>query len=111
MTGNEQKLLDFLIFYEKENSFPPSYAEMCEHMGMKSKSGPWRVVQQLKEKGLVTQNMHGTRSIVVVKAIADPVYIIAQKVIDSRASDEIDGFVFVSTEILNDLETALVDSD
>ena len=54
MTRRQKQLLDFIIQYQKDNGTTPSYQEMAEGIGIKSKSTVCWMMRNLKEQGFVT---------------------------------------------------------
>ena len=53
LTDRASELLDFLRFCAAEGMSPPTYQEMADNLGLKSKSGIHRLIKQLAERGLV----------------------------------------------------------
>lgn len=47
MTEKQKKLHDFIATFITERGYSPSFAEMANHMNLKSKSGIHRMVQDL----------------------------------------------------------------
>ena len=54
MTDNERKLLNVIEAYHKEHGYMPSYAEMCELTGIKSKSYIKDLMYRLIKKGYIS---------------------------------------------------------
>jgi len=63
MTPRQREAYDFICSYWEEKGHGPSYAQIMEHMGVKSKSGVHRVVKALVDLGLVVQRGRKARSI------------------------------------------------
>lgn len=63
MTTRQLELLDFIKAYIAEHRTPPSYEEMMNAMGLKSKSGIHRIVKALVERGEIVQLRGRARSI------------------------------------------------
>ena len=53
MTKKQLKLLRFIDSFIKENQYSPSYNEMKEHMGLKSKNSIHQTIYILQEMGYV----------------------------------------------------------
>ena len=54
LTFQQEKLLKFIIDYQKENNVTPSFDEMKDGLDLKSKSGIHRIVSALEERGSVS---------------------------------------------------------
>ena len=63
MTKNAKKLLEFLRKYIEKNKISPSYEEMKEHMGLKSKSSIFQYLEYLEELGHIKKDKLKSRSI------------------------------------------------
>lgn len=63
MTKQQAKLLDFIRSEIKTKRVAPSFDEMREHMGLKSKSGIHRLVQGLVSRGQIYIPFNGRRRI------------------------------------------------
>lgn len=68
LTPRMRKLLDFLNGYIVENGFSPSFDEMKDALGLRSKSGVHRLVLSLEERGWVTRLPHRARTLTVNKS-------------------------------------------
>lgn len=66
MTPKEKKLLAFLVSYQAEHGFFPTYLEMAAAMGAKTKSGVHRSVAMLCEKHYITRLPGRPRAMAVV---------------------------------------------
>ena len=65
LTKQQKKLFDFISEKNEKEGVCPSYQEMKDHMGIASKSGIFRIVDVLCEKGLLRKNKYMARSLVV----------------------------------------------
>lgn len=63
LTPMQLKLLDFIIKYIGEKRCSPTYDEMCDGIGMSSKSGINRLVIALSDKGHIRHIPNRARSI------------------------------------------------
>jgi repressor LexA len=71
LTQRQQDLLVFIKSYlEANGGIAPSYGEMCDHLGLVSKSGINRLVRGLEERGVIRRLPHRVRSIIVVEQAA-----------------------------------------
>lgn len=69
MTKRQRDLLLFIQSYSKKNGFCPSFDEMREALGLRSKSGVHRLIKSLEERGHITSLYHRARSIELVTRI------------------------------------------
>jgi repressor LexA len=67
LTSKQQQLLDFIDKNIAETGISPSFDEMREAVGLKSKSGIHRLVQSLTERGFVRQLKNKARALEVVR--------------------------------------------
>lgn len=65
VTQKQHQLFIFLDQHIKENGFSPSYDEMKEHLGLRSKSGINRLLVGLEERGHICRLPGRPRSISV----------------------------------------------
>lgn len=65
LTRQQRRAMDFIFAYVKQHDYAPSYQEIMEAMGLKSKSGVHRIVHALAERGAVEIMPDRARSIVV----------------------------------------------
>lgn len=65
LTKRQRELLLFIKAYQEEHDITPSYQEMMEAVGLKSKSGVSKLVHALKERGMIWFLHNRARSIVV----------------------------------------------
>ena len=69
LTPRQKALLDFIVSYQKEKGYTPTYGEMAVGIGNSAKSlhSAHRLVQQLKDRGYVTSTYGSERSIQVLR--------------------------------------------
>jgi repressor LexA len=83
LTKKQHELLMFLNGRLKESGVSPSYDEMKDALGLKSKSGIHRLITGLEERGFIRRLPHRARALEVVKlpesASAGPLPVIAGK--------------------------------
>jgi len=63
VTPKQKLVLDFINMYIKMKGFPPSYMNIAEGLGLKSKSNIHRLVHELRSKGLLKVKPHVVRSL------------------------------------------------
>lgn len=63
MTPREHKALMFIQTYNLDHGYSPSYVEIAEHMGVKSKSSITRVVRSLIDQGRLQQRHRKARGV------------------------------------------------
>ena len=63
LTKKQKLLLDYLADYEQENGFMPSYQEIGDDMGVRSKATVWEHLKNLKGKGFLNFVKGEARSI------------------------------------------------
>lgn len=65
ITRQQKRLYDFIVSYLGEKGYSPSFDEMNDALGLRSKSGIHRLIVCLEERGKITR-LHGrARSIVI----------------------------------------------
>ena len=69
LTFQQEKLLKFIIDYQKENNVTPSFDEMKDGLDLKSKSGIHRIVSALEERGYIKKLNNRARAIEIVKNV------------------------------------------
>ena len=62
-TEKQKKFMDFLVSYIAEHNISPSYDELKDGLGLKSKSGIHRIAMELIQRGAITQLKNSARSI------------------------------------------------
>jgi repressor LexA len=63
MTAQQKKVYDFIIAFQKLRGITPSYSEIASGLGLKSKSNIWRLVHELRSRGMIKLQPHMARSI------------------------------------------------
>ena len=66
LTRMQRECLLFITEYAKEKGFPPSFEEMKEGLGLKSKSGVHRLIVALEERGHIIRSANRARSVELV---------------------------------------------
>lgn len=66
MTPQQARALAYLRDFTAMNGYCPSYDEIARHIGMKSKTGIYRVVHALEERGHIRRIPNRARAIEVV---------------------------------------------
>jgi repressor LexA len=66
MTEKQKLVYDFIQTFIKMRGFSPSYFEIAQGLGMKSKSNIHRHVHCLRERGLIQIKPHMIRSMMVI---------------------------------------------
>lgn len=66
MTPRQKLVLDFVQTFTKMRGFAPSYSEIAQGLGMRSKSNIHRLVHVLEERGLLQIKPHRIRSLKVI---------------------------------------------
>jgi repressor LexA len=68
LTARQRDLLRYIRDYMNEhNAVSPSYDEMMEAMDLKSKSGIYRLVKRLEERGFIEREEYKARAIKITK--------------------------------------------
>jgi repressor LexA len=74
MTKLQRKLYDFVKEFLDQHGFSPSYSEINDHLGIKSKGGVHRLVTALSDRGFIEYRYGRARSITITnRPIAPPV--------------------------------------
>ena len=68
MTPKQFALFQFVRKYTEENGYAPSFEEMKEFMGLKSKSGIHRLLKELEDQNILKRQPHQTRGLSLPKA-------------------------------------------
>tara|TARA_R100000049_G_C1882043_1_gene38063 strand:- start:204 stop:494 length:291 start_codon:yes stop_codon:yes gene_type:complete len=66
VTIRQKKMLDIIKKYLKTNEHAPSYEELRQLCGLKSKSNVYRYLHCLRERGYITFKDHMKRGIMVL---------------------------------------------
>ena len=53
MTSREQEVYAYIVEYVKVHLYAPSFQDICEATGLKSKSSVYIYIHSLKEKGFI----------------------------------------------------------
>ena len=69
LTFQQEKLLKFIIDYQKLNNVTPSFDEMKDGLDLKSKSGIHRIVSALEERGYIKKLNNRARAIEIIKNV------------------------------------------
>ncbi len=67
LTRKQYELLMFIRQRMKETGIPPSFEEMKEALGLRSKSGIHRLITALEERGFIRRLPHRARALEIVK--------------------------------------------
>lgn len=67
LTTKQHDLLMFIYTRLKETGVPPSFEEMKEALGLKSKSGIHRLITALEERGFLRRLPHRARALEIIK--------------------------------------------
>lgn len=68
MTRRERDLLIFICTFIEERAKAPTYAEMAEGLGLKSRGNTHRLVRKLVDHGYITVEPNCFRSIELIDA-------------------------------------------
>jgi DNA-binding transcriptional regulator YhcF (GntR family) len=71
MTEKQKQVFLFISEYIKNNGFTPSYQEMCDELGIKSKSHIHNIVKNLEQQGYIQSTKGKKRSISIVSQNKD----------------------------------------
>jgi repressor LexA len=71
LTQKQFKLLKFIEDYLNENGLAPSYDEMKEGIGIKSKSGIHALIAGLEERGYLRRLRNKARAIDIIRAAGE----------------------------------------
>jgi SOS-response transcriptional repressor LexA len=63
MTPRQRHALDYISGYDRAHGYPPNYDEIMQELGLRSKSGIYRIVHGLVAGGHVAIRKNCTRSI------------------------------------------------
>ncbi|MEI8320940.1 MAG: transcriptional repressor LexA [Alphaproteobacteria bacterium] len=67
LTKQQLNLLSFMKKYKEKEGIPPSYDEMRQGLGIKSKSGIHALISSLEERGFLKRLHHRARAIEIIK--------------------------------------------
>lgn len=72
LTRKQRDVLQFIIDQQLQNNgLTPSFDEMKDHVGLRSKSGIHRIVRALEERGFIFCLHHRARAIEVLRRPLD----------------------------------------
>ena len=63
LTIQQKKVYDFIVAFQKLRNITPSYSEIAVGLGLRSKSNIWRLIHELKSKGMIKLEPYMARSI------------------------------------------------
>ncbi|KKL98100.1 hypothetical protein LCGC14_1827850 [marine sediment metagenome] len=67
LTKRQKQCLEFVTKFIGENGYAPSYEEITEAIGLASKSGTFRLLTALEERGHITRLPARARTLRLVK--------------------------------------------
>ena len=67
LTRKQHELLMFIDRHLRQTGFSPSFEEMKEELGLKSKSGIHRLITALEERGFIRRRAHRARALEVIR--------------------------------------------
>ncbi|MGB0659936.1 MAG: transcriptional repressor LexA [Mangrovicoccus sp.] len=67
LTKKMLELLEFIHARQLRDGIPPSFDEMKDHLGLRSKSGIHRLITSMEERGYLRRLPHKARAIEIVK--------------------------------------------
>jgi repressor LexA len=67
LTKKQKEVLDYIIEFEKDNGYTPSYQEIANDLGLSSKATVAEHVKNLENKGYLKTNYNEARSIQLVE--------------------------------------------
>jgi repressor LexA len=70
LTEAQRKVLDFIFDHVRDTSMPPTYREICQHLGWNAVGSAQDVVAALRKKGLLVQPERGKARQVVLSTWA-----------------------------------------
>jgi SOS-response transcriptional repressor LexA len=68
LTHREADLLRCITQRVTQSGVPPSFQEMAQHMNLKSKSGVFRILRALEERGFIRRMAHRARAIQILRS-------------------------------------------
>ncbi|WP_199086002.1 hypothetical protein [Bosea sp. ASV33] len=72
LTKRQRALLDFVNEFAAREGQPPSYEQMAAGVGLRSKSGAFRLMAKLEERGAIRRLPNRARSIEVIDQSSFP---------------------------------------
>jgi DNA-binding MarR family transcriptional regulator len=70
LTAQQHTLLIYIGRYIEANGYPPSFDEMKDALGLRSKSGIHRLITALEERGAITRLSNRARAIEIIRHAA-----------------------------------------
>jgi repressor LexA len=67
LTRRQAEALAFIVLFISYNGFSPSYSEIAEALGLKSKGAVFRIVHDIRKRGHIALDPTRARSIIVLK--------------------------------------------
>lgn len=67
LTARQLETLDFIKSYIERNRIAPSFEEIADHLGLKSKSGVHRIIAALEQRGRILKIPSCARAIKVLE--------------------------------------------
>ncbi len=67
LTRKQKQLLDFIDARLRKDGIPPSFEEMKDELGLRSKSGIHRLISALEERGFIRRLPHKARAIEIIR--------------------------------------------
>lgn len=67
LTKRQKEALDFINDFQASSGYCPSYIEIAEGLGLKSKSNVYRIMQALIARGHVLQDKGQKRAISIIR--------------------------------------------
>jgi repressor LexA len=66
LTKRQREIVDFIESYVSERRHSPSYREIQHHFGFSSLGSVYNHIQSLKKRGVLPENTHNSRSLVLL---------------------------------------------
>jgi SOS-response transcriptional repressor LexA len=63
ITAGEMRMLRAIRDWQSAQHYPPTYAELCEALGYRSKNSAHVLIESLEDKGLVVHEQHRARKL------------------------------------------------
>jgi SOS-response transcriptional repressor LexA len=81
LTRRQQNCLAFLKQYIADKGIPPSFDEIKDFMGLRSKSGIHRLINSLEERGLIRRLRNRARAIEIIDPTAHDLWFLPRDVL------------------------------
>lgn len=69
LTEREKEILDFIISFQKEHKYSPTYRDISKGLYLASKNQIQKILQSLEDKGYIRMNYRIARSIVILEGV------------------------------------------